>query len=657
MWTIKYQGEEQSFEAVGIGRVVRQLVSQGLDTVQFSETIAAMDAAAKFAVGETVQIRRDGVPWFTGRVMQPTRSGSGANECIDHEIYGPWWYLDSLVFQQTWRAYDPGVDAVVDQMSSHVFLGQKSDGTAQTTVAQIREALEWGITCGAPFVIGTIDLPDVYVPITEVRDRTCADVVRQMLKWHPDAVTWWDYSAEVPKFCCRCHARMGVVNMALGSTYWGAVKLRPRHDLVVPSVWLKYEVTNTVDGRPVTGLIVDKYPVEKTRPEFGTLFATIQMTGYSTSSTSATLSTINMLGFYPSAAARLWWWRRRLAWLNGSHIVSASVGMATRSGPMALPRELVDGQIAPWMTGVRSERDTISATIEYRYKDDKGNVLSKSERVSANVIATDAPPGTITYATTTEYTPGESVPDGLAMHLYGAASVLHWDGSLEIGEAEVGTVVASRNIDGFMGRKINLYSGMAEWRTMGAIVQSVWEDLDAGKTRVILGTPGHLGAGDLVELLGVNRTRFPWTNPLTRTAQASPSGNSTVLGQKTGIDNASGGGSCYKKMVMAGTDISASIDVESERPEMIVKRGIADAENPVQEMGLKLESGGPILRLLTDTGKGGLDVRSEHCQWGAGARAVLAVREYDYCKGGKQYRVLMVGSLLRDPDSGAEVSP
>jgi hypothetical protein len=58
-----------------------------------------------------------------------------------------------------------------------------------------------------------------------------------------------------------------------------------------------------------------------------------------------------------------------------------------------------------------------------------------------------------------------------------------------------------------MGNALNLSGGRAEWESMAAPVQTVTEDVDAGRTEVGFGPPAHLSPQDLVELLRGTRRR------------------------------------------------------------------------------------------------------------------------------------------------------
>jgi hypothetical protein len=224
MWTLEHNTTNQSLALWGLNNDL-QLTrsSQSVDVVTVSAPALAdsallFDADLPVSERHTVTIRNGSTIWFQGKAGTPTRIGSGDNERIQYVINGPWFDFERTVFQQQWKYFygknpaippagTEGVDWEHDALgnyfviakSSELFLGQTYNGLKQNTGAQITEALNWAITCGSDFAVGTID-PAVNIPINECRDTTVAEVIRQMLRWSPDATTWFDYSTVPP--CC-----------------------------------------------------------------------------------------------------------------------------------------------------------------------------------------------------------------------------------------------------------------------------------------------------------------------------------------------------------------------------------------------------------------------------------------------------------------------
>jgi hypothetical protein len=243
-WTIVYKGVEKTLADWDLSQVTRKLVSQGADELTFKANGAPADNAPLFAQKATLTLYRNrigsgttwsgGMPWFQGLVIQVPRAGSPDSESMSYKIAGPWWYLDNLVFQQPYQniflgyavANDPTTAIYGVASSSHLFLNQAPVSNALqkiNTGQQIIEALNWAlnpfVTSGAPlpFQIGAIT-PVVDVPIDEVRDITCAEVIHKMLRWTPDAVAWFDYTTSPPTFNCKQRPQLTSVNLDLSPT-------------------------------------------------------------------------------------------------------------------------------------------------------------------------------------------------------------------------------------------------------------------------------------------------------------------------------------------------------------------------------------------------------------------------------------------------------
>jgi hypothetical protein len=246
-WTIACNGVEKSLADWGLMQLKRALVSQGQDALTFKADGSPADGAALFApYGPWITLWRDraqnsdgsfsgGTSWFQGVITQVPRAGAPDAESMLYKAAGPWWFLEHIVFQQPYQNIflgyatpgDPATAPLYGQAnSSHLFLNQGLSGSAflkVTTGQQIVEALNWALKpftdAGAtpPFQIGSVT-PAVDVPIDEVRDITCAEVIHKMLRWSPDAVTWFDYTTIPPTFNCKRRAELNTVNLDVSNT-------------------------------------------------------------------------------------------------------------------------------------------------------------------------------------------------------------------------------------------------------------------------------------------------------------------------------------------------------------------------------------------------------------------------------------------------------
>ena len=275
-WTVSCQGVTTSAARAGVTGMTRHRASQAMDTCVLRFDGRAFDAAPPFPFGATVVIARGGMTWFVGRVTSVPSSGDGRGETQTCELSGPWWYLAHLVCQQLWTLRGGAATAFL----SRLILGQGSDGSALTTGQVITAALQYAIDAGAPLAIGTVE-PAVTAPWEEVKDITCAEVIRRALQWTPDYVAWFDYAtAPVPTFHCRARADLPAATLRVGAPPLAAVRgLTARYDLLAPAVVFHYETSRQAGGQAQTDVVTDAAPAGATGREFGAVVGTIPLRG------------------------------------------------------------------------------------------------------------------------------------------------------------------------------------------------------------------------------------------------------------------------------------------------------------------------------------------------------------------------------------------
>lgn len=583
MWTIEYNAEEKSFEGWGITAqpASRTRANMGIDSVVI-RTAEACEATELFGYGEELIIRRDrsvafagGTIFFRGRVGGITRHGSGTVEGITYSIYGPWWDFTRLVMQHEWNEFagwstpgDPNSDptwVVPPRRSSELFLGQAVDGSRLTTGGQIAEAVNWAAACGVAVQVGTID-PATNFPIYNTRDVTVSEVITQMMRWTPDVICWFDYATSPPTFHARRLANLSAVAVSADGVVQ-EVSLVPRYDLQLPAVCLRFKSTNTVDGRPSVVFTNQNAPGNATGMEMGASIHTIELMGSQSNNVYGDLECVSAAGCQSmTAAERIGWWKKKEPLLSSDFVDGLQLSIANVLDDAGAaytlvyePYELLAGSVAAWMTvgavPVVEKRVTIKASASYDlYRvpvrrnganqvevyvngiwmtDYAGKFLVEKGRrkeLSANVRITNAPGGS--YDAQSSFSAGEGVPVGLAADIYNAHQTLQYEGQLTwVGED------VPFNIG--MGTKLNVTVGAVTYQNL--LVQSVTEDLGAGRMAVTVGPASHLGLSDLIELLRVNRHRLVINNPRTRTT-GSVSGDGTVtLGKATARENTTTG--------------------------------------------------------------------------------------------------------------------
>lgn len=555
-WTLTLGATTKTLSEWGVSGLRRSRTSQAVDSLSFVIDGAMVDAEAPFDADDEISIAHDGTTWFRGRVVALRREATGSAERITYQVAGPWWYLERLVYQQPWA-----ISGSSDVWKSHVLLNITETGTAWTTRDQIDDALDW---CSdkataeygsAPFQWTKANLPAISIPIDEVRDITCAEVIRKQLRWIPDAVCWWDYSTSPPTFHCRRRADLDEVDVALGAPIT-ACDFIPRYDLQVPAVALKFEQINTVDGAPIAAVTEQFYPEDATGEEFGALVATIDLAGGSISHATAYVRSSAL----PTTSTG---WRD---WLKVKHpslasarvsiteVVSTDREKVGDSGADVLDYELLDGQVPDWASAT-AQHEKVSIRLRYTTTGTDGSttVDVRDEVFDVNIVTTDAE--TQTFSMLASFEAGEDVPAGLAESLYDALSVLEWEGRIVTVEQEITGDIT-------LGTKVNVTGGRTEWETMGAVVQSTDDDVDSGTSTIVFGPPQQLGPRDLVELLRVNRFRLRITPQSVRTTGTTSSG-AIALGNSTPQENATRGLAERKFSSVKNGNYRVDIDTQS----------------------------------------------------------------------------------------------
>ena len=252
---------------LGIEGLVRHRRSLGTDELSFCASGANIDSTALFAYGdEVVLTRTEGtgspVTWFRGRCIQVPRTAKGLAEDLHYVIAGAWWYFENLVFQQIWPL-DPAANSHLTSPATYrraiVIAGlASSTGLRQNTKAFLQDVLDWLIGSGTSAVTQYTagDLPAGFdVPFMRLDAPTCAEAIKLICRWMPDAVSWFDYTTNPPTFHLVRRSTSDASNLAL--TALTEIDLTPRQELQLEKLIIQY-VTLNDDGMVV--LHEDKDP-------------------------------------------------------------------------------------------------------------------------------------------------------------------------------------------------------------------------------------------------------------------------------------------------------------------------------------------------------------------------------------------------------------
>lgn len=544
-WTLQYGVTTQTLAAWGLSQdLVLNRFNAAPDVCVVSKP-GPMDATPIFAYGEIVKIYRDGVIWFQGKAQNPERIGVGTAEAVRYKFVGPWWDLEQIVFQQSWKSFlayttpgDPTTPPTFEnKYSSELFLGQDINLNPLTTAQQITEILTHAIACDANLQIGTIDA-GLSIPTYNCRDISCAEAVQMMMRWTPDRIAWFDYTTTPPTIHIRKLSNLTNVTLTVGTDKIAEMRLTPRYDLQLSAVLLRFKQLNNYDGLIQQVIVEQKYPLVATGLEFGASVHTIELAGYRVVLSKASIKCTAIDAQSGVAGTRLDWWKEKLPWLKnglaaGGFLTNASVDSATvvdadTGATVSLgtyPRELREGQIAPWMDKL-AKRVKIQANVTYDKHDTSGHVFKllgiTSAPVSVTVVATNATTGD--YENIDSFEAGEAVPSGLAQGIYDAMSTLQYEGEIPLADAEIPAGLA-------MGKKLTIAGTSLSLSNL--LIQSTVEEPHSGRIRLVIGPAKQLGIADLIELHRVNRFRLVYNAPAQRAGTAEGGGANVTLGSTT----------------------------------------------------------------------------------------------------------------------------
>lgn len=546
IWSLRNdtQAVQKDLDAWGVNNLSRQLSNQAVDLVTFQRDGATMESIQEFNNGDIIIITRNSVRWFYGRVTKITRSAAPQSESLQYEVSGPYWYLQNLIYEQTWATpttpSNPS-SPLTTMNKTRCILNQSAAGAKINTGAQISAVVNFAIGKGAPITLGSVD-PAVSPRFSEVLDLACSEVIAQQIRWSPDAVMFFDYSTTpFPTLHVRLRPNITNVGKPLDTALATGISITPRHDLQIPGIRIAYEQTNSIDEVSWSVITLDTAGTDT----FGTVKLTIELGG---GQASYQRQSVTSVGFDANSTA---FWIGKNSWL--ASVTGLTVTGGAISGGGSTGSELTAGACPPWLAATTGPA-TVTATLSYTFTNADGASETVDKRpFSAHVTKTTLATGS--YSRLQSFTAAEAVPTGVAASFFAAANFLHYEGTVTFTEEEC-------TGDARPGTKISLTGGLAAWATMEALVQQTDENVDLGTTSVRFGPPAHISVADFIELIRVQRgARASWrlqerVDGKATGGKAESEGSTQMSNENS--SNASGG---VKRQILKTTGDTRSIDI------------------------------------------------------------------------------------------------
>lgn len=277
---LRYGTTSKSLAEWGIENATLTKRNQDVDVLQFTVAVEDVFATPPFAYGVGVQLFRGLTRIYRGTVTDVEVVADAGGESLRVTCQNAWWDLSRIVYQQ-YRAIQNGTfTGLLSVLTSHVTLGQSVYGHKITINTQIVDVCDYALTRSATLLAAPTITELVVPPLQEARDISCAEAIRRMLAYVPDAVVWFDYSPTIPLMYIERRPGLDevVIDIAAGTVVGGLPSLRARDDLVPAGVRFTY-ITQERDPADPDGPLMPRYTFDDagTPDAAGSIFATIEL--------------------------------------------------------------------------------------------------------------------------------------------------------------------------------------------------------------------------------------------------------------------------------------------------------------------------------------------------------------------------------------------
>jgi len=247
-------GAQASLTEWGIDLASATLTLRSFSADEFSFNIPVPDAfvPAKFAYGDKVTLRKDGVVIFIGKIRRRPRFGSQEAERLRYVAYNFWHDLEMLPYEQFRGIVQEDFETLDLVASTQVVLCLNvSTGAKISNEAEMLNLLSFATLAGVP-VNSDFDFTEMTPMWQQCTDIMVASALRQMASWQPDLMGRCSYSTGVPTLRLRRPGTADTTNIDLtAETLLKNVEADVRDDIKVNGVVFNFitEETNTADGK------------------------------------------------------------------------------------------------------------------------------------------------------------------------------------------------------------------------------------------------------------------------------------------------------------------------------------------------------------------------------------------------------------------------
>lgn len=529
------------------------------------DAVRPCDATETFAYGTAVTITRDGSPFFKGKVRRiPKACPAGSAESQSYLIEDGFADLETTTYQEAWNIHGTAVYLPM------VVLGVSSAGARLNMGQQIGEAVGYAAGVGVSLAMGSSPTGMLLWP-AEVTGQSCAQVIRDALRYHPDWVPWVDHTTTPPTF--NVTARSAATARTVSIIGNAGFDITEDSSTLPDCVRLVYLTTSTTGEDVFREVAIDKWPTGGAEGGPGVLTTVVELAGANQQIQKQQVKTRTIpaadeltdakaylkkkypaLGAVDDGSWDVTEWSKAFAEETDDTddepppINPAAVRIKGTTAA-SLPRELIDGNIAEWMRckvgwihcsmelstdGASEEETKILAAVPRQFTVRATNATSKTYKGLSAFTPADQAPG---------YVPGSGFVNSVAKAYYDTIrGGCRYSGSVTLVESDVG---ATR----YHGCKLHLSGGDSAWSTMGAPIHSVSWDLQSRKTTLSFGPNPNYAVQDFLEYLKLlNQRPVTWMSSDERTSNdvghgGGPSARKDIVGPRDGPETITGGGS------------------------------------------------------------------------------------------------------------------
>jgi len=521
-WTIQRGGGAVvSFADAKISGAQCSFNAGGIDSASLTLAKDATTSPAPFTVNEAVTIAYSGTTYFVGYVTQVEPYADGGSEGWTVNCNGKQGNLARITYQQE---YATGAGNTLAYKTRCV-LGLALNGTAETTAQSITDIVQYaqsatGVSAGSILATGAI-----YYPKIEVVDATAWECIGQVMRWHPDAVLYFDHVSSTLNVK-KPAALTPTITKAMSGNGSGArqYRVKPLTRRAVNGVVLTFETSNTVDGQTYTSITQQTAGATS---GLDIVRRTIALNGTDTVTQSQECLTETIP--QTTGAVTGTWLIDHFPDLKGLNLVAGMVSVVSidqdvdtarkvglgsipeTGGIPKYPRELVGGSVPPWQSGVSACPVKVTVVLRWVGTAENDTIrelfsgAKKELTLTVDLTGTDC-----------------ETPAGLAQSYYDALSSEPQAGSVTWVDTEIDRSIVP-------GKKLTL---TGHHPVTGAVIQSVVADIFSGRITVGYGPINtRLAPQDFIALQrGGERAAKPsFSGSAVRTSGAL-SGKSNVSG-------------------------------------------------------------------------------------------------------------------------------